>query len=326
MSSPILLDNGILQAEILLYGAALNALRVKDKDGNPADVVLGFDSLGDRKAYSAYQGETVGRYANRIAGGTFSLNGKTYTVTKNENGKTCLHGGGEFSHTEWAVKTQGEDFLTLTYTSPDGVEGFPGQVTAETTYVLDGNALQISFTAVSDADTIVNMCNHAYFNLAGGGDVLGHILQLKAYAYLPIDADSIPTGEVRPLEGTAFDFREAKAIGADIRADDPQLIGAKGYDHCYCLEPQTLTPVANVYEPISGRRMEVFTDQPGIQLYTGNFLDSPGKNGAVYTAHSGFCLETQTWPDSPNRADFPSPLLKAGEEYYHTVRFVFSAG
>ena len=303
------LDNGLLRAEILTFGAALNKLFVPDRDGKPENILLTFGSLEDRVAGSQYQGEIVGRYANRIAGGRFTLHGKEYRVTPNEKNGNCLHGGGEFSRGLWQVNSCEDTAITLSYVSPAGAHGFPGEVTATVRYILAGSSLVIEYHAVSDADTVLNLTNHAYFNLAGSGDILGHELQIDAGHYLPIDAKSIPTGGLRPVEGTAFDFRKAKPIGRDIRADDIQLTQVNGYDHNFC-NPKGI----HVYEPISGRCMAVETDLPGVQFYTGNFLPNP---------HTAFCLETQAWPDSPNQW-LEQCLLRAGETYETQTRFDFS--
>ena len=281
-----------------------------DRHGKQENVLLTFDSLEARIANSAYQGEVVGRYANRIAGGRFTLNGKEYHVTPNEENGNCLHGGAEFSRNLWQVEAASDTELVLSFASLAGAHGFPGAVKARVHYTLKGGTLAIEYEAVSDADTVLNLTNHAYFNLAGQGDVLGHILQIDAPHYLPIDENSIPTGELRPMAGTPFDFTSPKPIGQDIRADDPQLTQVKGYDHNFC-HPGAIS----VSEPQSGRQMRVETDLPGVQLYTGNFLPS---------SHAAFCLETQAWPDSPNQ--WPAQcLLKAGEIYRTTTSFVFSA-
>ncbi|MDR1464509.1 MAG: galactose mutarotase [Oscillospiraceae bacterium] len=319
-----LLQNGPLRARVTAYGATLLSLWAPDRQGREVDVLLGFDTPEAQHAYSDYQGETVGRCANRIAGARFSLNGQEYHVTANEKGTTCLHGGGEFSHAVWDAEIQGDNAVEFRCISPAGSEGFPGEVRAAARYVLEPGRLRMEYRAESDTDTILNLTNHAYFNLAGGGDVLRHELQINAAAYLPIDEQSIPTGERRPVAGTAFDFRRAKPIGRDIRAEDPQLAQCRGYDHNFCLTESDrfdlTVPAAAVSEPGSGRRLTVYTDQPGIQLYTGNFLDGkPGKGGVPMEQHSGFCLETQVWPDSPNHPDFPSCLLMAGEVYQRTT-------
>ncbi len=319
------LTAGQLRARILNYGATLDGLWVPDRNGNAGNILLGFGCLEDRLAYSSYEGETVGRYANRIADARFTLGGRVYAVEANEDGRTCLHGGGEFSRSLWAAEPIGESALRLTYMSPAGSMGFPGAVEAEALYALDEHGLCVTYTARSDAETPLNMTNHAYFNLAGGGTVLGHMLQIKADAYLPIDGASIPTGELRPVAGTAFDFRAAKPIGQDIAAPDPQLVQCKGYDHNYCLrlpgapmDGERLA--ATAWDPASGRRMALYTDQAGVQLYTGNFLNAPGLPGTQY---GGFCLETQAWPDSPNHPEFPPCILRPGEEYRAVTRLVF---
>jgi len=304
------LESGLLRAEILTYGATLNRLWVPDRQGKMENILLTFDSLEERLAGSQYQGEIVGRYANRIAGARFALGGEEYRVTPNEEGGTCLHGGGEFSHALWEAEPAGENELLLRYASPAGAHGFPGAVRTIVRYQLQGNRLAIQYEAVSDADTILNLTNHAYFNLAGDGEICGHELQIQAEHYLPIDGKSIPTGELRPVEGTPFDFRKAKPIGRDIAARDPQLAQCGGYDHTYC-NPKRIA----VYEPVTGRRMAVETGQPGVQLYTGNCLPQP---------HTGFCLETQAWPDSPNQ--WPAQcLLKAGEVYEACTALIFDA-
>ncbi|MDR1927153.1 MAG: galactose mutarotase [Oscillospiraceae bacterium] len=323
----VTLEHKRLCAQILTYGATLRSLWLPDRAGRRADVLLGFDSLEEQLAASAYQGEVVGRYANRIAGAKFPLNGREYAVTANEKDSTCLHGGGEFSRALWELAALSAKKVTLRYHSPDGAEGFPGSVTTCVSYTLLEDRLRISYRAVSSADTVLSLTNHAYFNLAGGGDILGHLLQINSEAWLPIDAQSIPAGEPRPVEGSAFDFRIPKPIGRDIAAADPQLLQCGGYDHNYCLpQPRDLeSPCAIAADPLSGRTLRVYTDQPGVQLYTGNFLDSVGKQGLRQTRHSGFCLETQAWPNSPNRPDFPSCLLRGGEEYNSVTELVFGA-
>jgi len=315
--------------EVITYGATLQALTMPDRNGMFADVTIGFDDLKGHTELSNYQGQTVGRYANRIANGAFSINGKEYNVTKNEKDATCLHGGGEFSHTVWDVIGTGENFIKLGYISPAGSHGFPGTLKTEVIYTLtDENELVIDFSAVSDEDTVINLTNHAYFNLGGfdAGSVLGHILQINADAFTPTDAASIPTGELRPVKGTPFDFTRPKTIGLDIGHENDQLINCKGYDHNFCLtarEPGS--PAVTVWEPVSGRVMEVFTDLPGVQLYTGNFLaDVPGKGSTVMGKHAGFCLETQYYPDTPNQPAFPQCTFQAGEKFVSHTSFKFS--
>jgi len=311
------LDNGSLRAEILTFGATLNRLFVPDRNGKMENILSTFDSLEERIAGSQYQGEVVGRYANRIANAKFSLNGKNYNVTPNEKNGNCLHGGGEFSRGLWQASPVNDNTIEMSFDSPAGAHGFPGAVRATVRYALVGRSLVIKYEAVSSADTILNLTNHAYFNLAGHapyglygqGDILGHVLRIDAECYLPIDENSIPTGELRPVAGTPFDFRQGKPIGRDIHAEDPQLGKVNGYDHNFC-NPGAI----EVYEPNTGRRMSVGTDLPGVQLYTGNHLPAP---------HTAFCLETQAWPDSPNQ--WPEQcLLKAGECYETMTRFDFS--
>ncbi|MDR2526191.1 MAG: galactose mutarotase [Oscillospiraceae bacterium] len=304
-----------IRARILTYGATLDALFVPDRSGRLGDILLGFDSLEDRMAHSAYQGESVGRCANRIAGAKFSLNGKQYVVEANENKCTCLHGGGEFSRANWSAEPLSDTALRLTYQSPAGAMGFPGNMLASALYELENNALRITYTATADAETPCNLTNHAYFNLRGEGDVRKHILRIRSDTYLPIDAASIPTGERRAVAGTPFDFNVFKQIDRAINTEDPQIVQCKGLDHNYCIAGDPSVPAAKVLEVQSGRTMELYTNQPGVQVYTGNFLDSPGKGGTRQSAHSGFCLETQAWPDALNRSDFPPCSLRPGEEY-----------
>jgi aldose 1-epimerase len=304
------LDNGTLRAEILTFGAALNRLFAPGRDGQMGNVLSTFDSLEARIAGSQYQGEIVGRYANRIAGAKFTLDGKDCHVTPNEANGNCLHGGGEFSRGLWQAKPLGGNALELAFASPAGAHGFPGEVGAVVRYTLAGNSLIIEYQAASDADTVLNLTNHAYFNLAGQGDILGHVLRIDAPHYLPIGANSIPTGELRAVQGTPFDFTRPKPIGQDLFANDPQLRQVGGYDHNFC-NPGKI----EAYEPVTGRKMAVGTDLPGVQFYTGNNLPVP---------HTAFCLETQAWPDSPNQ--WPAQcLLRAGEAYRTTTRFDFSA-
>ena len=312
--------------DIITYGATVNSIYVADKNGVFADVLSGFDTIEGHENYSDYQGMTVGRYANRIAGGKFSIDGVEYNVEKNEKGITCLHGGAELSTAIWKAVIVDDNSIEMSYTSPDGAMGFPGKVDFKVTFTLhEDNALKIEYFAVSDKKTVINMTNHAYFNLAGKGDILGHELMINADAYTPIDADSIPTGEIRPVEGTAFDFREFKAIGKDIGADDEQLVLARGYDHNFCLNEGD-GPAAAAYDPESGRMLEVFTDLCGVQLYTGNFLDgtNEGKKGEKLIQHAGFCLETQFYPNTPNVPEFPQCTVDAGDKCKTCSVFRFS--
>jgi aldose 1-epimerase len=327
--------NGV-EAAVTNYGGVLVSLRAPDRAGRLADVVLGYDTLAGYLADTTYQGALVGRYANRIAGGKFTLDGKTYTLATN-NGPNAIHGGLKgFNSVVWAardVSTREAPALELTYVSRDGEEGYPGTMTARAVYTLtDKNELRVDYTATADKPTIVNLTNHAYFNLTGSpaSDVLGHEVTIVADRFTPVNADMIPTGELRPVEGTPFDFRKPAAIGARIGAKDEQLELGRGYDHNYVLgaapsaEPRL---AARAYEPKSGRELEVWTTEPGVQLYTGNWLAPPvkGKGGVVYAPRTGFCLETQHFPDSPNRPEFPSTVLRPGQTFRSTTVYKFSA-
>ena len=304
--------------ELLTYGATWLSCFVPDRDGVYQDVLLGFDDMDGHEHRSNYQGQFVGRFANRIANGRFTLDGVTYQVVQNEGGIKSLHSNGEFSHAVFDAETVGDDAVAFTFTSPDGTFGFPGTVKATVTYTFtDENEMVIDYRAVSDKTTLINLTNHAYFNLGGcnSGDVLGHEMMIDADAFTPTTPDSIPTGEIRSVECTPFDFRQPKPIGRDIGADYDQLIACKGYDHNYCLNPGSGVKV-RVYEPKSGRTLSMTTDRPGVQLYTGNFLDGKkGKSGCPMTKHAGFCLETQYYPDTPNQPDFPSCVLEPGKTF-----------
>ena len=312
--------------DILTYGATVNSIYVADKNGVFADVLSGFDTIEGHENFSDYQGMTVGRYANRIAGGKFSIDGVEYNVEKNEKGITCLHGGAELSTAIWKAFIVDDNAIEMNYTSPDGAMGFPGKVDFKVTFTLhEDNALKIEYNAISDKKTVINMTNHAYFNFAGKGDILAHELMINADAYTPIDENSIPTGEIRPVEGTPFDFRVAKPIGKDIDAADDQLAIGRGYDHNFCLNDGE-GPIATAYDPESGRFLEVFTDLCGVQLYTGNFLDgtNTGKNGVKLIKNAGFCLETQYYPNTPNMPEFPQCTFDAGEKFSTCTVFRFS--
>ncbi len=316
-------------AQIITYGGTLCSLLVPDKSGKLVDVLLGFDDIDGHETRSAYQGQLVGRYANRLANGTFTVNSKIISVTKNENGETCLHGGGELSHTVWSAEIVGDSALRLSYKGADGAEGFPGEFTVYAVYTLtDDDELVIDYNASCTEDTVINLTNHAYFNLAGfgGGDVLDHVLEINADAYTPTDKKSIPTGELRPVAGTAFDFRQAKPIGRDIGSADEQLVNCKGYDHNFCLnERPDGVPAVTVYCPRTGITLEVFTDMPGVQLYTGNFLDgAKGKGGKAMNKHAGFCLETQFYPDTPNHPNFPQCTFLRGDIFVSRTSYKFS--
>jgi len=312
--------------QVITYGATLQALYTPDRNGMLNDITTGFDSLYGHINFSANQGKTIGRYANRIAHGRFTLNGKEYQLNQNERGITSLHSDGEFSCVVWDVDETGDNFIQLSFTSPEGTSGFEGNLTAKVKYTLtDDNKIVIDYSAVCDTDTVINFTNHTYFNLTGSAvtDVLGHVLQMNTPFFTPTDADSIPTGEKRSVKGTAFDFTEPHTIGERIHNDDIQLTQCGGYDHNFCIEAVDGEADVSVYEPVSGRTLKVYTDLPGVQLYTGNFLDGTviGKGGMPLIKHAGFCLETQFYPDTPNQPTFPQCTFKAGEEFKSTTVF-----
>jgi aldose 1-epimerase len=314
-----------MQAGIVTYGGAVVSLTAPDRGGKYADVVLGIDSVEGYQKQTAFLGALIGRYGNRIGHGAFTLNGKKFALPKND-GDNTLHGGPQgFDKRVWkAVEAKSPDgaALELTYVSKDGEEGFPGTLTAKVVYTLtENNELKIDYTATTDKDTVVNLTNHSYFNLAGAGvgDILQHQVTIYADRITPVDSGLIPTGELRAVKGTPFDFTKAAAIGARIGQKDEQLQFGKGYDHNWVLNKGNggMTKAAEVYEPKTGRVMEVLTTEPAMQFYTGNFLDGAikGKGGKVYGHRSGFCMETQHYPDSPNRPSFPSTTLKPGPPY-----------
>ncbi|MGC1228787.1 MAG: aldose epimerase family protein [Candidatus Sulfotelmatobacter sp.] len=324
------LNDGKIEAGIITYGGALVSLRAPDRDGKLDDIVLGCNSLDEYIAQTAYLGAIIGRYANRIAHGTFQLDGHTYSIPKN-NGDNALHGGTRgFNKAVWTAQPI-QDGVELTYVSKDGDQGFPGDLTTTVRYTLRGSSLRIEYFATTDKDTVLNLTNHSYFNLAGqgNGDVLRHVVQINSSRITPLNADLIPTGEVKSVDGTPYDFREPRAIGERIDADDQQLKFGLGYDMNYVLDhPGKLEQVAEVYEPTTGRILRVQTDQPGIQFYTGNHLDGSitGKDGRVYKKRYAFCLETQHYPDSPNHPNFPSTELKPGQKFHSVTVYEFSAG
>ena len=323
------------QVQITNYGGIVNAIRVPDKNGARGDVALGFPTLDGylHDKAGTYFGALVGRYANRIAKGRFTLDGKNYKLATN-NGVNHLHGGVRgFDKQLWKAKTmmlKNGPALELTLFSPAGQEGYPGNLNVRVRYTWENdNALRIVYHAVTDAPTVVNLTNHTYFNLRGAGlsTILDHQVRLNADRYTPIDATSIPLGKLAPVAATPFDFRAFHSIGERIGADNAQLKNGQGYDHNFVLNGKSgqLRRAATVYEPVSGREMRVETTEPGIQLYTGNFLNGmKGKYGRVYPRRSGFCLEAQTFPDSPNHANFPSATLRPGQTYQQTTVYRFS--
>jgi len=323
-----------VEVAITSYGGRVVSILVPDRLGKVADVVLGFDTLDGYLKDNPYFGALVGRYANRIAGARFALDGVDYRLAQND-GPNSLHGGLKgFDKVAWKARQLPQDppALEMTYLSRDGEEGYPGNLSVKVVYSLtDSNELRIDYTATTDKDTVLNLTNHSYFNLAGQGsrDILKHEVAINADRFTPIDATLIPTGELRKVEGTPLDFRKPSAIGARIDENDEQLKFGKGYDHNFVLSQKGggLTPAARVTEPESGRVLEVLTTQPGLQFYTGNFLDGTirGKSGKVYGRRSAFCLETQHFPDSPNKPNFPSTELKSGQTYHETTIYKFSA-
>lgn len=322
-----------MKVTAMSYGAIIQSIEVPDAKGVMADVVLGHDAVAGYVKDSPYFGAVVGRYGNRIAKGQFTLEGRSYKLAVN-NGPNALHGGLKgFDKVVWAWKQQRTDSsngVVFTYTSPDGEEGYPGSVTARVSYMLMNarNELVIDYEVTADRATPVNLTNHSYFNLAGTGDILGHEITINADSMTPVDTTLIPTGAITPVAGTPFDFRSATAIGARIAADDQQLRFGGGYDHNYVLNRKGvgLVQAAYVVEPTSGRTLTISTTEPGMQFYSGNFLDGSivGKSGTRYGHRFGFCLETQHYPDSPNQAGFPSTIVRPGTAY--TSRTIFAFG
>jgi aldose 1-epimerase len=318
------MDNGKLELSVITYGGIITALKTPDKQGKLGDIVLGFEGLEPYLHSNPYFGCITGRFANRIAKGRFQLDGQSYHLAQN-NGESHLHGGLRgFDKVIWQAEVQANS-LILRYQSPDGEEGYPGSLEAEVVYTLESDSLRIDYTATTDKPTILNLTNHSYFNLAGAGDILNHQLLIDADHFLPTDASQIPTGELRAVAGTALDFRRFTPIGARIGEADEQLQLGKGYDHNWVLNrPSLEQPSVVVRELTSGRRLELFTTQPGVQFYSGNVLPSlTGKGGQLYQKRSGFCLETQHFPDSPNQPQFPSTVLRPGERYAQTTVFRF---
>ena len=312
------------------FGGTVVSLKVPDRNGKIGDVVLGYDTLGGYENGKAYFGATVGRYGNRIAGARFSLDGKEFTPAKND-GENHLHGG--FNKALWdaePISAKAGPSLRLHYLSKDGEEGFPGNLSVYVVFSLtDSNELKIEYSATTDKKTVLNLTNHSYFNLGESGAILDHKLTLRASRFTPVRPGLIPTGELRAVAGTPFDFREPTAIGARIDGDDEQLKLGKGYDHNWVLDAGITdqpTLAATLYEPVTGRVLETWTTEPGIQMYTGNFLDGTirGKGGRSYDYRSAVCLETQHFPDSPNHPDFPSTTLAPGKTYHTVTIYKFS--
>ncbi|PIB30566.1 aldose epimerase family protein [Maribacter sp. 4G9] len=324
-------NDGGIEVDIITYGGRITSLKTPDKEGNMQNVVLGFDNLAQYEKDNPYFGSLIGRYGNRIAKGKFSIGEEAYTLAQN-NGENSLHGGIKgFDKQVWDAKAQEGDntaSLILTYLSRDMEEGFPGNLSTTVTYTLNNdNSLDVLYEATTDKATIVNLTQHAYFNLSGdfSNTILDHVVEIDADAYLPVDSGLIPTGELRSVEGTPFDFREPKTVGSDISEENEQLKLGGGYDHCWVLNDQQagFRKVASAYHPATGRFLEVSTDEPGIQFYTGNFLDGtlPAPNNGTYAKRSGLCLETQHYPDSPNQEEFPSVVLNPGEKYVTKTTF-----
>ena len=331
----ILSNNNGMEVRIITYGGIITSWTAPDKNGNYKDIVLGYNTLAEYEAETPYFGALIGRYGNRIAKGKFSLDNQEYTLAVN-NGVNHLHGGLKgFDKVVWDAKTNVNDStvsLELSYLSKDMEEGYPGNLKTIVTYTLNNeDELSVSYEAATDKPTIVNLTQHSYFNLTGdfNQNILGHELVINADSFLPVNNTLIPTGEFKDVAETPFDFRKPKAIGKHINQENTQLENGMGYDHCWVLNDQDtgVRFVASAYEPVSGRLLEVFSDEPGIQFYSGNFLDGtlPSKNNGVYQHRTGFCLETQHYPDSPNQKNFPSVRLNLGEKYNSKTVFRLSA-
>jgi aldose 1-epimerase len=322
-----------MEVRAMNYGGIIVSIRVPDRNGDFADVVLGHETLDGYRPNPPFFGAIVGRYANRIANGTFKLDGETYTLPKND-GPNTLHGGDKgFDKAVWdGEPLKGRTGVAFSYLSKNGEEGFPGNLRVKVTYTLtNANSLEIDYEATTDKATPINLSNHSYFNLKGegNGDILDHEIMINADRFTPVDKNLIPTGELRPVKGTPFDFTKPTKIGARIDDNYEQLVLAHGYDHNFVINRHGggLVLAARVYEPTTGRTLEVSTTQPGVQFYTGNFLDGTitGKHGHVYKKHYGFCLETQHFPDSPNHPSFPNTILRPGETFQQKTVFKFSA-
>lgn len=321
--------NGI-SISVINYGGIITRILAPDRNGTVEDVTLGYDSLSHYLKETPYFGAIVGRYGNRIANGKFSLDGNEFTLAQNNNGQH-LHGGiNGFDKVYWDIQEAGAGKLRLSYLSKDGEEGYPGNLSVEVYYELtDANELKIEYTATTDKTTVVNITQHSYFNLTGGAqrNILDHELTLYADKFVPVNKVLIPTGELKNVSGTPFDFTKPHAIGERINEKDAQLIFGGGYDHCWVLSSNdSIRHAATLYEPTSGRVMDVYTTEPAIQFYSGNFLDGSlvGKGQVTYNHRFGLCLETQHYPDSPNQKQFPSTVLQPGETYRTVTRYVFA--
>lgn len=319
-----------MQARVMTYGATLVSLRVPDAHGHIDDVILGFDDLNDYLTKSPYFGATIGRYGNRINHGTFTLDGHTYHIPMNEK-TDALHGGPQgFDKRIWTVKESTPDSVELAYRSADGEEGFPGNLDVTVRYtVTPDNSLRIDYSAVTDKPTVLNLTNHTYFNLdgQGKGTIDDQEIRIDADSFTPIDANLIPTGEIRPVSGTPLDFRTMQAIGSRLNDDYDQLKYAGGYDFNWVLNKRgPHTPVVVAWSPATGRVLEMFTDQPGVQFYTSNMLQGPmkGKEGRIYEKRGAFTLETQHFPDSPNHPNFPSTVLRPGQHFHSSTTYHFT--
>lgn len=329
------LKDGKIEVEVMTYGGNIVSLKVPDRNGKVEDVVLGFDTPAgyyenNHAKNASFLGPIIGRYANRIAHAKFSLDGKEYTLAKNDGDNTLHSGPSGFHNQIWTGKIIG-DGVELTYLSKDGEGGFPGNLSVSVRYTLKGGDLKIEYSATTDKPTVLNLTNHAYFNLSGQGNgtVLEEQLMLNASRFTPVDSTLIPTGELKSVAGTPFDFLHPHAVGERINADDPQVRLGHGYDHNFVIDGggKELTKAAEVFDPASGRSLEVVTTEPGVQFYTGNFLDGSikGKHGVAYQRNFALCLETQHFPDSPNQPDFPSTVLKPGGKFHSTTIYRFSA-
>ncbi len=325
----IITNSEEVSAHILTLGATLQSFYAEDKNGELRDVMLGFDTVEDYLEKSDYQGATVGPFCNRIGGAAFDINGKHYELVANENDSTCLHSGGEFSFAVWNAIVPDSDCVEMTYTSPDGKGGFPGETKVKVLFRLgEDNKLSIKYSAVSSRDTYINLTNHAYFNLngAGEGDILGHTMKIYADKFIPVDALSIPLGNLADAAGTPMDFAEPEVIGKRIDDDFEQLKLTGGYDHNFCITgwDGSLKKCAEAASEESGIKMNVYTTLPGVQFYAGNFLSgAEGKNGVAMNKRGGFCLETQYYPDTPHHSAFPGCLFKADEEYASETVYEF---